>query len=172
MKPLRSLAALALAAGLTCAPAAVAAATAPTAAASGAAGASVRASTGNEHLTSRSVPALAAVTPCQSFYCDFSLTSYRGLCFESQGNNSNWNNNGLACRNHDESIANDTGFYLRLYYGPNASGAWVCLNKTRAISSLAGIKFNNGKGLSGYGSNVENDVASSYLSQGKCTNGI
>jgi hypothetical protein len=172
MKPLRSLAALALAAGLTCAPAAVAAATAPTAAASAAAGASVRASTRSEHLTSRSVPALAAATPCQGFYCDFRSTGYSSLCFESQGNNTNWNNNSLNCRNHDESIANDTGFYLRLYYGPNASGAWVCLGIGEPKSNLAGIKFNNGNGLSGYGHDVENNVASSYLSQGRCTNGI
>jgi hypothetical protein len=122
-----------------------------------------------KHLTSGSLP---AVTACEAFYCDFRSTSYSSLCFESQGKESNWNNNGLTCRSHDESMANDTGYYLRLYYGPNAGGAWVCLDKGEQKSNLAGYTFNNGSGLSGYGSKVEDNVASSYLSQGKCTNGI
>lgn len=113
--------------------------------------------------------------PCRAFYCDFRSTGYTHMCFESQGDVDNWGVN-VNCRNVDESFANDDGaFIVRLYYHPQSiqnGGAWVCFPIDVGISNLSGYWFNNGSGKDGYGLPVENDVASSLLGTGTCSNPI
>jgi hypothetical protein len=110
----------------------------------------------------------AAPTNCPPDYCDYTYTGYSHLCLFSEANISNWG----SCRNVDESFFNRPGYVVRLYYSPNYAGAWVCFPQNTGISNLAGYTFNNGPGRAGYGARVENDVASSALYQGSCSNPI
>jgi hypothetical protein len=109
---------------------------------------------------------------CPGFYCDFINTGFTNDCFNSQGDQSNWSHGALVCRDVDESIRNQTGTPLRLYFSPNFGGAHVCLNAGRAIPDLGDFTFNSGSGLAGFGQSVENNVASSTIDGGACTNPI
>jgi hypothetical protein len=108
---------------------------------------------------------------CPSFYCDFRNTGYTNQCFNSQGEQTNWGNFG--CRNVDESFRNESAFAVRLWFSPNFGGAHVCIEPQHGMANMANYTFNSGSGRSGFGSTLNNNVASSSLDvPGACTNPI
>jgi hypothetical protein len=116
---------------------------------------------------------------CKSYssYCDYAFTNPNfstngNVCFIIDANLANWDDNPQvnSCRNVDEAFDNNTPDVVRLYYSPNYSGAWVCIPAHTGIENLSGKPFNNGSGLAGYGQSIFNNVASSTISTGTCSN--
>jgi hypothetical protein len=104
-----------------------------------------------------------------TFFCDFAATGQNNRCFESDAsgmNIANWNT--VGCRNVDESIANNTSEYVRLYFGPNHEDPHTCINPGTSFNNLGGLDFNSGTGAGTQP--VENNVASSSASTSRCTN--
>jgi hypothetical protein len=103
-----------------------------------------------------------------TFFCDFAATGQTNRCFESNASGMNIGNwDSVGCRNIDESIANNTSEYIRLYFGPNHEDPHTCINPGTSFNNLAGLDFNSGTGA---GTPLENNVASSSANTSRCTN--
>jgi hypothetical protein len=103
-------------------------------------------------------------------YCIWSQTAVKFLASNSVAN---LNDYGFA--NVDATVENAAppyAVYLRLYWGTNYSGAWVCINPGVYIANTANYTFNNGKGRSGYGQTLYRNVASAGFNTSPCTNPI
>jgi Peptidase inhibitor family I36 len=114
------------------------------------------------------VPAGAYNNCSSGYFCDFIYTNGNHECFKSSNTQNRWSDFG--CRNVDESLANRTSGLVRLYYSPNKAGAWVCLDSGFYSNNLSPYTFDNGQGRAGYGYPVNNDVASSEVGTGSCSN--
>lgn len=119
-------------------------------------------------------PKLCDIAACGSEFADFAnYTTYLdGDPCVVGGDGSglqNWGNYG--CRNVDEYFEQPLpGFVVRLYYSPNAGGAWVCV-PYGFVGSLAPYAFDDGPTTAGgYGQGIWNNVASSVVSAGTCGN--
>jgi hypothetical protein len=124
------------------------------------------------HHASSAKPDTGAYTNCQSgLWCDYIGTNGTYECIYSAGS-TNWANTLFQCRNLDESFANRTSGLVRLYYSPNEQGAWACINASKYENNLAGFTFNNESKANtpGYGKPIEDDVASSEVASGNCSN--
>jgi|HubBroStandDraft_6_1064221.scaffolds.fasta_scaffold435373_2 hypothetical protein len=104
-------------------------------------------------------------------YCAYKETDGRDLCVSGVDDLPNWNE--LGCRNLDESMANVSGFPVRVYYEPNWQGAWACLNNGWYSNDLNKdvYTFSSGKGDAGYGQEIwENIASSAQATGGSCSN--
>jgi hypothetical protein len=117
--------------------------------------------------------AVAATFDCDTGYW---CVIYDGLVNESKNSVSNWENLGSGgWRNEDYGIWNDmkSGWYLRLWYLPGYKGAHVCIDPGVKIANLAGYVFDESNSTdAGWGSLVQDDVASDTVNQSKCTDPI
>jgi Peptidase inhibitor family I36 len=106
----------------------------------------------------------------RGYYCDYVGTRGSRYCFLTNRTDSSWQ--AAGCRNADESFANRTSGLVRLYYSPDLKGDWVCINPGAYSNNLAGYVFNNGPDKPGYGNGarLENNVASSSVGFGHCSN--
>jgi hypothetical protein len=145
--------------------------------ASAASAAAASASPTAVHAAGRGTPAPGAVRPQQAYdecpsgyYCDYAETDGHGSeglpCFYASISLSDWAE--LGCPS--ESFANRTSGLVRLYYLGGYGGAWVCIDAGAYSNNLAGYKFNNGSGKTGYGSSIENHIGSSSVASGSCSN--
>jgi hypothetical protein len=124
------------------------------------------------HHASAAQPDSGAYNNCTGgLWCDYSGTNGTLECIYSAGS-TNWANKLFECRNSDESFANRTSGLVRLYFSPNQKGAWVCINASKYDNNLAGFKFNNENSgnTAGYGQPIEDNVASSQVAGGSCSN--
>lgn len=152
--------------------------TAMSAAALAASGGMTRA---GDHSVSRSAAVLRARTAepdsgayanCQQgLWCDYIGTSGKGECIYSS-RTTNWANALFQCRNLDESFANRTSGLVRLYYSPGEQGAWACVDASKYENNLSPFTFNNESHANtpGYHKPIENNVASSEVASGNCSN--
>lgn len=115
-----------------------------------------------------------AYTNCQSgLYCDYSGTDGNDTCIYGAVT-TNWSNDFFQCRNSDESFANRLSGLIRLYYSPGEAGAWVCIDASKYDNNFSSPKYtfnNEGTGnTAGYGKPIVNNVASSEVASGSCSN--
>jgi hypothetical protein len=106
-------------------------------------------------------------------YCDYIETDGNDRCFAIEVSQPNWGN--YDCRNLDESFANrdGEGVLVRLYYSPNYKGAWACVNNGWYSNNLNKdvYTFNNGgSSAPGHGQEIWDNIASSYVGDGTCSN--
>jgi len=105
----------------------------------------------------------------QGLYCSFNGTNGTSMCLEAGGAGvDNWPS---ACRNQDESFANRVTTLVRLYFGPNETGPWACVDNGWYSNDLNKdvYTFNNGSGT-GLGDEIWENVASSDAAVGSCKN--
>lgn len=121
----------------------------------------------NAVMLEADAPGAQAAVHCSSGnFCDYILPNYGGTCYSTPESQTSL----AGCRNRDESIANGSADVVRMFYSPNFAGAWVCINPGTQFANLSGYRFNNGPHRAGYGSPVEDDVASIQFGTGRCGN--
>jgi Peptidase inhibitor family I36 len=122
--------------------------------------------------TTAAIPQGAYTNCPNKYWCLYSGLSGSGLCWHSLATVRYLSD--YFCRNEDASFANRTPGLIRLYYSPNLSGDWVCVNSGWYSNNLFNdfYKFNNGTSgtAGGAGELIWMNVASVEVASGKCSN--